>query len=181
MNSKARAERIRTRYSANLILRFGLAIAASGLLVAGAAPAADAPPAADVSAPTETPAVTSAQPPAMHQMARPRADDRVAVLTRALNLNSDQQLQLSQVLESRREQIRQVWSDNSGPAAYRISATRAIDDRTADQIRALLNDEQKKKYNPSRPPHKLGPGVEEPSVEDWMKATQGPAPASAGH
>jgi len=62
----------------------------------------------------------------------------------------------------------------------RISATRAIEDNTADQIRALLSDEQKKKYNPSRPPHKMGPGVDEPSVEDWMKATQQPVPPS-GH
>ncbi len=117
---------------------------------------------------------------ATSRIPRRQGDDRVAALTRALNLDAAQQAQLTKVLESRRERISKVWNDATLPAAYRISATRAIEDNTADQIRAMLSEEQKKKYNPSRPPQKVGPGVDEPSVEDWMKATQQPVPPT-GH
>jgi hypothetical protein len=99
----------------------------------------------------------------------PRADDRVRILSRALDLDAKQQSELRKVLERQREQIRKVWSDTSVPAGYRVIATRAISDKTADQIRALLNDEQKKKYNPPRQAHEAA-APSSTTVEDWMKA-----------
>jgi len=46
---------------------------------------------------------------------------------------------------------------------------RALQDGTVARIRAILNDEQKTKYNPLavRQVEKTSP---QPSVEDWMKA-----------
>jgi hypothetical protein len=113
-----------------------------------------------------------------HTPARP-LDNRVAVFTRALGLDAAQQAQLTRVLEERREQISRVWSDTAVPAANRIAATRAIENHTADQIRALLNDEQKKKYNLPRPAQPVAPDPGQRSVEEWMEATRKPAPA--GH
>ena len=176
MNAKSPTELIPTRWIATRILHLGLALAASSIVAARIVAAADATPAA-VSAMPATPAARPATP---HEP-RSAIDGRVAILTRALGLSAAQQVQLTKVLESGRKQINQVWSDATVPAPYRISATRAIEEKTADQIRALLNDDQKKKYNPPRQPHRMGPGADEPSVEDWMKATQQPTAPPAGH
>jgi hypothetical protein len=99
-------------------------------------------------------------------------EDRVKVLTQALGLDAKQQLELRKVLEGQRDQIRRVWDDESVPAAYRIIATQSISDKTADQIRALLNEEQRKKYKPPRPEPGAAVGSAQPSVEDWMKAAK---------
>ena len=103
-------------------------------------------------------------------------DDRVKMLSKALALDAKQQAELRRVLERQREEVMKVWNDASLPAPYRVSATQAISDRTADQIRALLNEEQRKKYNPPKQPHVAAEGLGRRSVEDWMypaKAPQG--------
>jgi len=106
------------------------------------------------------------------QPVRGSLDDRVRALSRALDLDETQQSTLKKVLEGQREQVMKVWSDSSVPAAYRISATQAISDRTADHIRALLNEEQKKKYNPPKQSHQEATGTNKLSVEQWMDATR---------
>jgi hypothetical protein len=99
-------------------------------------------------------------------------EDRVNALTRALDLDAKQQSELRRVLLGQREQIRRVWDDVSVPAAYRVIATQSISDRTADQIRSLLNEEQKKKYKPPRPEHGAATDAAQPNVENWMKAAE---------
>lgn len=98
-------------------------------------------------------------------------DVRVMALAQTLDLDAMQQSALRQVLEGQREQVMKVWSDSSVPATYRISATQAISSKTADQIRALLNEEQRKKYNAPRQIHEMA-GTSKRSVEDWMEATK---------
>lgn len=95
-------------------------------------------------------------------------EERVTMLSKALDLDARQQSQLRKVLEDQREQVSRVWSDTSVPAAYRVGTTQAISDKTADRIRALLNDEQRKRYNPPKPPREARPGSARPSVEAWM-------------
>lgn len=90
------------------------------------------------------------------------------MLSKALGLDASQLSGLRKVLEAQREQVSRVWSDTSVPAAYRVSATQTISDKTADQIRALLNEEQKKRYNPPKPPHEATRGSTRPSLEAWM-------------
>lgn len=107
---------------------------------------------------------------AAHQHSGHTLDDRVRILTQWLGLDATQQNELRKVLEGQREQVRSLWSDTSVPAAYRISATQAISDRTGDQIRAMLNEEQKKKFNPPRPPRDETAASARPNVEDWMDA-----------
>lgn len=94
-------------------------------------------------------------------------EGRVKLLTQELDLDAKQQAELRKLLESQREQVRLVWNDTSLPAANRVGATRAISDRTADQIRAMLNEEQKKKYNSAKPPRDAESSPK-PDVEYWM-------------
>jgi len=93
--------------------------------------------------------------------------DRVTVLSKALELDAGQQLELRKILQRQREQVMKVWSDTSVAPAHRVVATQAIGDKTTDQIRALLNDEQKKRYNPPRQAHEAAGSST--SVEDWLK------------
>ena len=95
------------------------------------------------------------------------------MLSKALHLDARQQSELRKVLAGQREQLSKVWSDTSVPAAWRVSATQAISDKTADQIRALLNEEQKKRYNPPKPPHEAMRASARPSVEAWMNPGKG--------
>ena len=97
-------------------------------------------------------------------------EGRVAVYTKALNLDPAQQSQLRTLLLLQREQVQRLWSDASMDPANRVYATRAISDATADRIRAMLSEEQRSKYNPPRPPRDPAPAAGSRSVEDWMQA-----------
>jgi Spy/CpxP family protein refolding chaperone len=109
-----------------------------------------------------------------------RLDHHIRVLSKGLDLDPMQESQLRSVLESQRVQLDKLWSDTTIPAEYRIIATRKISDQTADRIRALLSEEQRKKYGPHVEPHSTAPGAGEKTVEEWMNATKAktsPAPA----
>jgi hypothetical protein len=101
---------------------------------------------------------------------RGKLEDRVATYTRALGLDAHQQQQLTTVLLWQREQVQRLWNDSTMPSVQRIQATRAIGDATADRIRAMLTEEQRKKYNPARPPREKTLGASGPSVEEWMRS-----------
>jgi hypothetical protein len=131
---------------------------------ADAAEADGAPSAADAS----DAAAQLPQSPVRRRSASP-LDRRVALLAKELGLSATQQAQVRKALESQREQVARVWNDESIPAARRVSATQAISDRTADQIRALLTDEQRKKYIKPRQ-REAAVGVGRPEVQDWMNA-----------
>jgi hypothetical protein len=47
---------------------------------------------------------------------------------------------------------------------------RALQDQTVQRIRLVLNDEQKKKYDPLAV-RQAGPAPGQKSVEDWLKVT----------
>jgi hypothetical protein len=141
-------------------------IAAVALVAVGSAHAVD----------TATPAASAN--PAAHPPGRVRAggslQHRVDVLSKALQLDARQRVELVEILENQRRTVSKIWSDPALLPAERTPATRALQERTADQIRAILSEEQRKRYNPPKPQ-----GVEPPApnVEDWMrKQTQTPAP-----
>ena len=92
---------------------------------------------------------------------------RVRVLTEALDLDAGQQIQLEKILEEQRVAVRKIWVDSPLPAAERGPATRTVQDRTADRIRGILTEAQKKRYNPSKP---HGAPSAPPNVGDWMQA-----------
>jgi hypothetical protein len=98
-------------------------------------------------------------------------EDRVRMLTKALDLDARQQSELRKVLQAQRNEVTRIWEDESMPAANRVVATQAVSDTTADRIRALLNDQQRKKFTPAKPPHEPAEG---PTVDEWMDATKPP-------
>ncbi|MBS0579496.1 MAG: hypothetical protein JSR36_09550 [Proteobacteria bacterium] len=95
-------------------------------------------------------------------------EQRVAYYTRNLHLDERQQAQLRELLVEQRERVQQLWADPKLDSAQRIHATRALEDATSDQIRNMLNDEQRRQYNPPRPPPAPKPLETQASVEEWM-------------
>ena len=107
------------------------------------------------------------------QQRQPALDQRIALMTAELGLDEHQQAELRRILINQRTQIMKLWSDTSLQPASRVGATRVISARTGDEIRAMLTDEQKAKYNQPRKPHDAAADPNARSVEDWIKATGG--------
>lgn len=99
-------------------------------------------------------------------------DRRVALLARELDLDATQQLKLKALLESQREQVSRVWSDESVPGALRVKRTQAVSERTEEGIRSLLTDEQKTKYFKPRPAD-VAPGATSADLATWMDKVNG--------
>ncbi|HYL13129.1 MAG TPA: hypothetical protein VEV41_08840 [Terriglobales bacterium] len=131
-----------------LPLALGLPMLLASALALGQAPAAASP---------------GQHPP--HRYRRLSIDDQVRGLAKSLELNDTQQLAVKKILESRQQATMRILRNTSG--GDRISLIRALQLRTVAQIRAVLNDEQREKYNIGQRP----PTSPQPSVEDWMKAT----------
>ena len=96
-------------------------------------------------------------------------DDQVKRFAESMDLSETQQSEVKKILEFQQVQSRRIRLDGSLSGAERISRLRILQDNTVVWIRAVLNDEQKKKYDPLavRQAQKSCP---QPSVEDWMKA-----------
>jgi len=121
--------------------------------------------------PAAAPAAALPRPTAHTQVAG-TLDHRVNVLTKALALDPRQQAELRTILEEQRVAVLKIWRDPKLLPAERAPATHAVADRTADRIRAILNDEQREKYNPPKPPPPPPPASGAPNVETWMKTTR---------
>ncbi len=140
-------------------------------VAAGAAHAAET--AAEPAAATEAPAVVSAAASAAAADRRhdaggaTRLDSRVKLMAKELDLSAAQQAQVKKVLLEQREQVAALWNDASVPAAIRVSRTQAVGDHTADRIRALLTEKQRKKYIQPRQ-HDAKVGAAAVDVESWM-------------
>jgi Spy/CpxP family protein refolding chaperone len=114
---------------------------------------------------------TAAPPrPASTHSKRPTLDDRVAVLSKNLELTDAQRSAVKKILEQRQQQTVRI-RESEAPGNVRIEQFRALQERTVAQIRAVLTDEQKKKYDPLLPRTRPAPSTPQRSVEDWIKAT----------
>jgi len=139
-------------------------------------PATPAPatPAADTPAPpTQNPATPAPITPRHRTSARnqrPTLDDRIAILSKNLELTEAQRSAVKKILVQRQEQTLRI-RNSAEPGNVRVGQFRALQDQTVNQIRAILTDEQKKKYDPlvlrKMPP----PDTPQRSLEDWIKAT----------
>ena len=112
---------------------------------------------------------TTPQPRTPYRRRTATIDDQVKRFAESLDLSETQQSEVKKILEFRLVQTRRIRLDESLSGAERISRLRGLQDTTVTRIRALLNDEQKKKYDPLavRQAQKDSPPV---SVGDWMKA-----------
>jgi hypothetical protein len=96
-------------------------------------------------------------------------DDQVKRLAESLDLSESQQSEVTKILEYRQVQTRRIRLDGSLSGDERISRLRVLQDSTVMWIRGVLNDEQKKKYDPLAV-RQAQKSSSQPSVEDWMKA-----------
>jgi len=101
---------------------------------------------------------------------RTRLEDRVKVLAESLHLDDAQQVAVTKILEERQQETLRIRRDASISGSDRMAQFRAIQDRTVVRIRSVLNEEQKKKYDPLAV-RRVEPAPEQRSVEDWIKAT----------
>ncbi|MFY9935227.1 MAG: hypothetical protein WAK33_00015 [Silvibacterium sp.] len=67
-------------------------------------------------------------------------------LTKHLDLTADQQAQIKPILESRDQQAKQLWQDQSLAPESRHTKMKAIQEDSKAKIEAVLNDTQKQKY-----------------------------------
>jgi Spy/CpxP family protein refolding chaperone len=72
---------------------------------------------------------------------------RTKMLTKHLNLNSDQQAKVLDILKSSQSQMESLRSDSSASQEDRHSKMMEIHKGTDDQIRAVLDPNQQKKWD----------------------------------
>lgn len=101
---------------------------------------------------------------------RPTIDNVVKGLAKNLDLNEAQQSAVKKILEQRQQETLRIRLDPSIPPEARIDRIRALQETTVERIRAVLNEEQRKKYDPLAP-QRIQPAPQQRSVEDWLKVT----------
>jgi periplasmic protein CpxP/Spy len=67
-------------------------------------------------------------------------------LTKQLNLTADQQTQIKPILESRDQQMKQLWQDQSLAASDRHAKMKTIQEDSRTKIEAVLNSTQKQEF-----------------------------------
>jgi Spy/CpxP family protein refolding chaperone len=115
-----------------------------------------------------------------HQTRQPQPklglDSRVRQFAKALDLNAEQQAAVRKILLQQQQEILEIRHDPTLVGSAGIDKVRALQEITAAKIRAILNEEQKKKYDPFAP-RRIPPSTQY-SVEDWLNAT---TPSDKGH
>jgi len=78
---------------------------------------------------------------------------RAAMLGKRLNLNSDQQSKVEDILKSEQSQMEGLRADNSLSQEDRHSKMMDIHKSSSDQIRGLLDSDQQKKWDEMQTKH----------------------------
>lgn len=73
-------------------------------------------------------------------------DTQVERLTERLDLTQQQQFTVRTILMHQRDEIAQVWDDETIEPIARTYKLRALQDEAVKQIRVVLTDDQRKKY-----------------------------------
>jgi len=123
-----------------------------------------------VSALAQAPEVSAPQPEAKQRPSRRfNIDARVDTWAKSLDLTTEQQSAVRNIVQQRQQQTLLIRRDPSISGSTRIERFRMLQEATVERIRTVLNDEQKRKYDPmasrrmrSKPEH---------SVEDWLEAS----------
>jgi protein CpxP len=129
-----------------------------------------------------TPAVVAQDAPSSDQQAAPAGappergghggrfdpDRRAEMLTKRLNLSADQKTKVTDIFKSEQEQMQKIHADSS--ASQQDRRSKMMDARKAsnEQIRALLNPDQQKKWEEMQARR-----------DQWVKGRHEPPPAAA--
>ena len=97
-------------------------------------------------------------------------DARVRKLATSLDLDETQQGRLKEVLENERRQIQKLRTDDSRPGADRVGPMLAILEKTREEIRGILNEEQRQKYPAPLPQNATAPANAD--LDYWIRQTQ---------
>jgi hypothetical protein len=74
------------------------------------------------------------------------ADQRLEMLSKQLNLSSDQQQQIKPILENESQQMQSLHSDTSLSQQDRMGKMQAIRENTNSQIKPILTPDQQAKW-----------------------------------
>ncbi len=85
-----------------------------------------------------------------HRGMMPSVDDQIKHLTQKLSLTDDQQAKLKPILEDQRKQMDQIHNDSSLSREDRFSKMQQVRTSGDTQIKALLTDDQQKKFDKMR-------------------------------
>lgn len=118
----------------------------------------------------EAPGTGGPAPRTHRVLTRPSLDERVRQFSKSLDLSEDQQAAVKKILEKRQQEALRQRLDSSMTGEARIDQYRALQVRTVQEISAVLNAEQRKKYNPLAS-RDLPQAPQQRSVEDWLKLT----------
>jgi hypothetical protein len=113
--------------------------------------------------------VDSPESPQQHRSKTSTLDRRVTLFAKSLNLNDAQQSAVKKILEERWQQSLRIRKDPSITGGERIEQFRVLQQNTVARIRAVLNEEQRKRYDPFAT--QKVQQTPERSVEDWLKLT----------
>jgi len=140
-----------------------LALTLAGLTCAAvpAVVAQDAPSSDQQAAP-------AGAPPERGHGARFDPDRRAEMLTKRLNLSADQKNKVSDIFKSEQEQMKKINSDASASQQDRRSKMMEAHKASSDQVRAMLNPDQQKKWDEMQARR-----------DEWVKGRHEPPPAAA--
>jgi hypothetical protein len=92
---------------------------------------------------TTAPAAPQGPPAYGHHM---NPDTQLQRLTKKLDLSTDQQSQIKPLLDSRQQQMQELWQDQSLSQSDRRTKAMGIQTDTNGKIEAVLSDTQKQQY-----------------------------------
>lgn len=108
-------------------------------------------------------------------------DRQLQRLTSELNLTTDQQTQIKPLLVERQQKMQALMQDQSGAPEDRRIQARSIMEGTSNSIKALLNDDQKQKFEAMQERMRRnrpmgGPGAPVPPASDGSAPQHQSAP-----
>jgi len=114
----------------------GLACAATPAVIAQDAPSSD-----------QQAAPTGAPPEHGHGPGRFDPERRADMLAKKLNLSADQKTKVTEIFKSEKSDMQKIHADASASQGDRRSKMMDVHKSSNDQVRALLNEDQQKKFD----------------------------------
>ena len=92
-------------------------------------------------------APTKAAVPAAQENSWPSPDEVVAKLDSKLSLSADQKAKITPIIADRQDKLKALAADTSSTRLQKAQKMKVIYDDGDTKIKAVLNDDQKKKYD----------------------------------